>query len=112
MTSLETTADTELRARAARVIPGGMYGHQSAASLPAGFPQFIARGDGCRIVDVDGREYIDFMCSYGPIILGHHDPVVDAAARRQQADGDCFNGPSPTMVELAELLVDTVAHAD
>ena len=69
------TRDHELRDRARRVIPGGMYGHQNATRLPAGFPQFMAGGDGCRIRDVDGNEYIDFMCSYGPIVLGHRHPA-------------------------------------
>lgn len=106
------TADGALRARALAVIPGGMYGHQNAARLPEGFPQFFESGHGCRIRDVDGRDYIDFVCSYGPIVLGHAHPVVDAAAARQQALGDCQNGPSARMVELAELLVDTIPHAD
>ncbi len=104
--------DAALRQRARAVIPGGMYGHQNAASLPPGFPQFLERGDGCHIWDADGNEYIDFMCSYGPIVLGHRHPVVDAAAARQQALADCQNGPSQRIVELAELLVDTVDHAD
>ncbi|HYM02236.1 MAG TPA: aminotransferase class III-fold pyridoxal phosphate-dependent enzyme [Stellaceae bacterium] len=104
--------DRALRARARAVIPGGMYGHQNAAWLPEGYPQFFASGRGCRIRDVDGNDYIDFMCSYGPIVLGHAHAEVDAAAARQQALGDCQNGPSARMVELAELLVDTVAHAD
>jgi len=104
-------ADQALRARARAVIPGGMYGHQNAGPLPEGYPQFLERAKGCRLHDVDGNEYIDFMCSYGPIVLGHAHPVVDAAAARQQALADCQNGPSPRMVELAELLVDTVEHA-
>jgi glutamate-1-semialdehyde 2,1-aminomutase len=104
--------DTALRQRAKAVIPGGMYGHQNAASLPPGFPQFMARGDGCHVWDTDGNEYIDFMCSYGPIVLGHRHRVVDAAAARQQALADCQNGPSERIVELAELLVDTIDHAD
>lgn len=106
------TQDEKWRERARAVIPGGMYGHQSAAALPEGFPQFMERAEGCRIWDVDGREYVDFMCSYGPIVLGHRHPKVDAAASAQQQLADCQNGPSPVMVELAELLVDTVAHAE
>ena len=89
-----------------------MYGHQSARTLPPPFPQFMASGRGCRIRDVDGHEYVDFMCSYGPIILGHAHPDVDAAATAQQQMADCQNGPAPVMVELAELLVGTVDHAD
>ena len=104
--------DAKLRARAREVIPGGMYGHQNAARLPAALPQFMAEGDGCRVRDVDGNDYIDFMCSYGPIILGHRHPAVDAAAREQQQRGDCQNGPGAVMVELAERLVDVVDHAD
>jgi glutamate-1-semialdehyde 2,1-aminomutase len=111
-TAHSLTHDDALRQRARAVIPGGMFGHQNAASLPASFPQYLARGDGCRIWDADGNEYIDFMCSYGPIVLGHCHPAVDAAAARQQALADCQNGPSERMVELAELLVDTVDHAD
>lgn len=104
--------DAELRERAQRVVPGGMYGHMSVRPLPAGYPQFFERGDGCRVVDADGREYVDFMCSYGPIVLGHRHPAVEEAAARQLARGDCMVGPAPVLVELAELLVDTVAAAD
>jgi glutamate-1-semialdehyde 2,1-aminomutase len=106
------THDAALRQRARAVIPGGMYGHQNAGSLPASFPQYLERGEGCHIWDADGNEYIDFMCSFGPIVLGHRHPVVDAAAARQQALADCQNGPSERIVELAELMVDTVEHAD
>lgn len=104
--------DAALRERARRVIPNGMYGHQNAASLPPGFPQFLSRGQGCRIWDVDGNEYIDFMCSYGPIVLGHRHHAVEEAARRQAELADTQNGPSPLIVDLAERLVATVDHAD
>ncbi len=109
---LHNAKDSELRARAARVVPGGMWGHQNAANLPEGYPQFFSSAQGCRIRDVDGNEYIDFMCSWGPVLLGHHHPEVEAAAARQAAAGDCQNGPGEAMVELAELLVDTIPHAD
>lgn len=104
--------DSAWRQRAAAVIPGGMYGHQNAGRLPEGYPQFMLRGQGSRIWDVDGNEYIDFMCSYGPIILGHAHASVDAAAQRQQAQADCQNAPSPLIVELAERLVALIGHAD
>jgi hypothetical protein len=104
--------DAGLRARAAAVIPGGMYGHQSAAGLPADYPQFMRGGRGARIWDADGNEYVDLMCGYGPVVLGHQHPAVEAATQAQAALGDCQNGPSPVMVDLAELLVSTVAHAD
>jgi glutamate-1-semialdehyde 2,1-aminomutase len=107
-----STADERLRARARKVIPGGMYGHLNAAGLPKGYPQFFARGEGCRLWDVDGREYVDLMCSWGPNILGHRHPAVEAAARRQAELGDCLNGPTERMVELAERLTGLVTHAD
>ena len=69
-------------------------------------------GRGARIWDVDGNEYVDLMCSYGPVVLGHQHPAVEAAAAAQAALGDCQNGPGPVMVDLAELLVQTVRHAD
>jgi glutamate-1-semialdehyde 2,1-aminomutase len=108
----EHAEDRRLRERARAVIPGGMYGHQSAASLPAVYPQFMRGGRGARIWDVDQNEYVDLMCSYGPVVLGHQHPGVEAAAAAQAALGDCQNTPGPVMVDLAELLVRTVRHAD
>jgi glutamate-1-semialdehyde 2,1-aminomutase len=104
--------DQALRVRAARVIPGGMYGHQSVSSLPPRYPQFYSRAQGAHVWDADGREYIDYLCGYGPNLLGYGHAEVEAAAAHQRALGDCMTGPSPVMIELAERLVDTVAHAD
>jgi glutamate-1-semialdehyde 2,1-aminomutase len=104
--------DEALRERARRVIPGGMYGHQSAARLPEGFPQFFTRGEGSHVWDADGNEYIDFMCAYGPIVLGHRHPAVEQAAAEQRARGDCFSAPTDRIVELAELLTALTVHAD
>ena len=74
--------------RARRVVPSGIYGHQSPALLtPGAYPSFLARGEGCRIWDVDGNEYIDFMCSYGPIVLGHRHPRVEEAVRETNGAG-------------------------
>ena len=99
------TPDQKLRARAQRVIPGGMYGHLNTNRLPAGYPQFFERGDGCHLWDVNGQRYVDFMCSWGPIVLGHQHPAVNEAVQRQMAKGDTLNGPSDRLVELAERLV-------
>jgi glutamate-1-semialdehyde 2,1-aminomutase len=108
----ENSRDALLRDRAHRVIPGGMWGHLNVARLPDGYPQYFREARGCRLRDVDGQEYIDLMCSYGPIILGHGDEAVEAAAAEQVRRGDVMNGPAECLVELAELLVDTIAHAD
>jgi glutamate-1-semialdehyde 2,1-aminomutase len=75
-------------------------------------PYFFERGDGCRVWDVDGNEYIDLMCSYGPIVIGHRHPAVEAAVRDQLQRGDCFNAPTRLWVELAERLVEMTPFAD
>ncbi len=106
------SADTGLRARAMRVIPGGQWGHLDASRLPEGYPQYFARAQGCHLVDVDGRRFVDLMCSWGPIVLGHRHPLVEQAASAQALLGDCMNGPAPVLVELAELMVDMIPHAD
>ena len=105
-------AEARLRERAARVVPGGMHGHKAASRLPRGYPQFFSGGEGPYVVDVARRRYVDLMCSWGPVILGHARREVEDAVAGQLAAGDCLDGPSPVMVDLAELLVDTVAHAD
>ena len=104
--------DRDLRARAARVIPGGMYGHQNVASLPEGFPQYFRRAEGCRLWDSDGNEYIDYVCGYGTNLLGYRQCEVERAAAEQAALGDCMTGPAPCMVDLGERFVDLVEHAD
>ena len=77
-----------LFARAQKVVPGGIYGHQSPRMLvPNAYPSFFARGAGAHLWDVDGNEYLDLVCGYGPIVLGHNHPAVDAAAAREAANG-------------------------
>jgi glutamate-1-semialdehyde 2,1-aminomutase len=102
----------ELVERARRVIPGGMYGHQSTAILPDVFPQFFTRAEGARLWDADGNEYIDYMCAFGPNLLGYRHPAVETAVLAQQRLGDTMTGPSEIMVDLAEKFVSMVSHAD
>ncbi|MWB78788.1 aminotransferase class III-fold pyridoxal phosphate-dependent enzyme [Pseudooceanicola sp. 216_PA32_1] len=106
------TKDRELRDRAAEVIPGGMYGHQSTAMMPEGFPQFFTGAKGTRITDADGNEYIDYMCAYGPNLLGYQQPDVMRAVAEQQGRIDASTGPSPLIVDLAEAMVGMISHAD
>lgn len=102
--------------RAARVIApcvyGSPYGRVGNPIEPVGTPQFFARAKGARLWDVDGREYIDFVCGLGPNLLGYCDPRIEAAAQRQRALGDTMSGAAPVMVELAESLLKTISHAD
>ena len=106
----------ELFARAAKVIPSGIYGHQGPAEgcyVPIeAYPLFSDHASGSYFWDVDGHRFIDYMCAYGPNILGYNDPDVDEAARKQREKGDCTTAPNSIMVDFAELLVDTVASAD
>ncbi len=109
---LPNSNDRALRDRAKKVIPGGMWGHMNAARLPDAYPQFFSHGKGSHLWDVDGNEYIDFMCAYGPMILGYDDPDVEGAVAAAGGDGVILNGPGAVAVELAELLVETIPHAD
>lgn len=100
--------------RASKVIPCGIYGHYSPAPLvPASdYPFFTAKAKGSRFTDVDGNEFIDYMCAYGPMILGYSHPKVDAAAAKQEKLSSCVTGASPLMVELAEYLTELIDGMD
>jgi glutamate-1-semialdehyde 2,1-aminomutase len=104
--------DRLLRARAEAVIPGGMYGHQSTRLLPEDYPQFFSRAKGARLWDADGRELLDFMCAYGPNLMGYADDAIDAAYLERMRQGDTLTGPTGLIVELAERMTDMVTHAD
>ena len=110
------TKSREAFARAVKVIPSGIYGHQGPAEgcyVPVeAFPLYSSRAKGSYLWDLDGNRFIDYMCAYGPNILGYHDPDVDAAAAKQRAISDCTTLPNTVMIDFAELLVDTVACAD
>ena len=106
-----TSRSQDLYQRAASVIPKGVYGHYGAAVRPTS-PVFFDRVDGSRFVDVDGNGYIDWMCAYGPMILGYNHPAVDQAAARQMEAGNTVSLASPVLVDLAEKLVDMVSGVD
>jgi glutamate-1-semialdehyde 2,1-aminomutase len=100
--------------RAAKVIPCGIYGHMSPAPLvPAtAYPFYAAKAKGSKFWDVDGNEFIDYMCAYGPMVLGYNHEKVDSAAIKQIQSANCVTAPTPLMVELAECLVDLIPRAD
>jgi len=104
--------DRALRERAEKVIPGGMYGHQSTGLLPDDYPQFFAKAEGARLWDADGHELLDYMCAYGPNLFGYGHPEINAAYVRQMETGDTMTGPSGLIVELAEAFTAMVTHAD
>ncbi|NLV46389.1 MAG: aminotransferase class III-fold pyridoxal phosphate-dependent enzyme [Candidatus Hydrogenedentes bacterium] len=100
--------------RAVKVIPCGIYGHFSPAPcVPVdAYPFFSEQARGARFWDVDGNEFIDYMCAYGPMVLGYGHPAVDEAYLKQRAESDANSIASPRMVELAEMLVDMIPTAD
>jgi len=99
--------------RACSVIPGGIYGHVSpGSSLPTNFPFYCKSARGARFVDVDGNEWMDFMCGFGAVLHGYLNPRIEEAVTQQKTKGAIFNQPSTQMVELAELLVERVDFAD
>lgn len=93
-----------LFARAQKLIPGGVNSPVRAFGAVGGAPPFITRGEGSRIWDADGREYIDYVGSWGPLILGHADSDVVAAVREAAGRGLSFGAPTELECEMAELL--------
>src|SRR5579864_3710484 len=97
---------------AARVTPGGVNSPVRAFSAVGGTPRFIARGEGSRVYDVDGREYIDYVLSWGPLILGHAHPDVVTAVERAARAGTSFGAPTAYEVDLAEAIVDALPSVE
>jgi len=94
--------------RARQVIPGGVNSPVRAFRAVGGGPPFIARGQGSHIFDVDGNEYIDFVGSWGPLLLGHRHPVIVQAVQEALETGTSFGAPTEREVEMAEAIRDAV----
>lgn len=107
-TTLHGQAGLELDERAVKALPRGVAGHFSPQVNWPGSPHFISRAEGSRFWDVDGREFIDLMCSWGPIVIGYLHPEVEEAVARQHAQVDCGPGAAPVMIDLAERLVSMI----
>jgi glutamate-1-semialdehyde 2,1-aminomutase len=103
--SLSDTRSAEAYARAVRVLPGGVNSPVRAMRAIGRDPVFIERGEGAELVDVDGNRYIDWVCSWGPLIHGHAHPHVLGAAQRAAANGTTFGAATVAEVELAEEIV-------
>jgi glutamate-1-semialdehyde 2,1-aminomutase len=114
MKTFDYPKSLDLFNRAAKVVPCGIYGHFSPAPLvpPNAYPFYTETARGARFTDVDGNEFIDYMCAYGPMVTGYNNPEVDAAALAQLKKGNCTTGAPGVMVELAEYLVDLIPMAD
>ncbi|RKN09791.1 glutamate-1-semialdehyde 2,1-aminomutase [Streptomyces radicis] len=110
--SYEATVSQTLFARAARVTPGGVNSPVRAFGAVGGTPRFMGSGAGAYLTDVDGREYVDLVCSWGPMILGHAHPAVVEAVREAVGRGTSFGTPTPGEVELAEEICSRVAPVE
>ena len=95
----------ELFAEAQHLLPGGVDSPARAFAAVGGQPLFIERGEGAYMVDVDGNRYVDYVLSFGPLILGHAHPHVVAALQEVTTKGTSFGAPSPLEVELARLVM-------
>src|SRR4051812_14849713 len=102
---MNTAKSDALFAHAQRLIPGGVNSPVRAFRSVGGTPRFIARGEGSRIFDVDGNEYIDYVCSWGPLILGHRPKHVTNALAAVLDIGTSFGAPTGREGELAEEII-------
>ncbi|MEZ7129460.1 glutamate-1-semialdehyde 2,1-aminomutase [Nonomuraea sp. AD125B] len=107
---METSED--LFARARQVVPGGVNSPVRAFGAVGGTPRFMAAGQGPYITDVDGNRYVDLVCSWGPMILGHRHPAVVEAVSEAVAHGFSYGTATPGEVELAEEIVSRVAPVE
>ena len=106
------TRSAALMERAAGLFPGGVNSPVRAFGAVGGTPRVIDRALGSRVWDVDGTELIDYVGSWGPMILGHADPAVVTAIAEAAARGTSYGAPNPHEVELAELIVEAMPHLE
>ncbi|MCD6249971.1 MAG: glutamate-1-semialdehyde 2,1-aminomutase [candidate division Zixibacteria bacterium] len=106
------TRSQEIFDKATEVTPGGVNSPVRAFKSVGGCPRIIARGEGARLFDVDGNEYLDFCCSWGPLILGHADPDVVSAVKAQVDRGMTFGASTEIEYELADFIVKHVESVE
>jgi len=114
MQKLNIARSREMFEEALTLVPGGVLGARKPADFIDGeYPVFLESGQGCRLTDVDGNEFVDFLCGYGPIILGYREKEVDEAVYRQIRDkGFCFTLTQKYQNQLARKLAEIVPSAE
>jgi glutamate-1-semialdehyde 2,1-aminomutase len=110
--SLSDTRSAELQRRAVAVLPGGVNSPVRAMRAIGRDPIFVERAHGAELTDVDGNTYVDYVCSWGPLMLGHAHPAVLAAVSEAAARGTTFGAPTAGEVELAELVSSRMPGVD
>ncbi len=109
---MTTEKSAALFKQAQNLIPGGVNSPVRACKSVGCDPVFIERAAGSRVYDADGNEYVDFVCSWGPMILGHNHPAVVAAIQDALAGGTSFGAPTSREIELAELVVEAMPSVE
>ncbi len=110
--TLAMDRSTRLMQRAVKRLPGGVNSPVRAFRSVGGDPLFMQRGEGSRIFDVDGNSYVDYVMSYGPLVLGHAHPDVVAALEEKVRSGTTFGAPTELEVEMAELVCEVVSSME
>jgi glutamate-1-semialdehyde 2,1-aminomutase len=103
---------TDLFTEAQKLIPGGVNSPVRSMAAIGRDPIFIERGEGAELVDVDGKRYVDWVCSWGPLIAGHAHPAVVDAVQRAAAKGTSYGAPTPRETELARAIVERIPAAE
>lgn len=109
---MNTSISARMFQQARKVIPGGVNSPVRACRSVGCDPVFIERAQGSSVYDVDGNEYIDFVCSWGPMILGHAHPEILAAIASAMQHGTSFGAPTPKEIELASMVVDALPSVE
>ncbi|RME42975.1 MAG: aminotransferase class III-fold pyridoxal phosphate-dependent enzyme, partial [Chloroflexi bacterium] len=112
MAEFETKRSRELYAEAQQVLPGGVDSPVRAFRAVGGTPLFIERGQGPYLIDADGNRYIDYVLSYGPLILGHAPQQVAGALKQQVERGTSYGAPTALETELARLVIEAVPSVE
>ena len=99
-------------ARASQLMPGGVSSPVRAFKAVGGTPRFIKEARGCRIVDIDGHSYIDYVGSYGPMIIGHANDIVTAALTKAAGRGTSYGAPNEGEIRLAELITQAIPSVE
>ena len=108
------TNSNKLQDRASKVIPHltGTFSRNAHSFVEGVFPVYVKSANGSHFIDVDGNDYLDYLCGIGPITLGYNYKAVNDAIIQQLKDGILFSLPHPIEVELSELLTRTIPHAE
>ncbi|HEY4793642.1 MAG TPA: aminotransferase class III-fold pyridoxal phosphate-dependent enzyme, partial [Mycobacterium sp.] len=109
---MHTEVSSKLFEDACAVIPGGVNSPVRAFKAVGGTPRFITEAGGYWLTDADGNRYVDLVCSWGPMILGHAHPSVVEAVTKAAATGLSFGAPTPAESELAAEIIDRVAPVE